>query len=254
MSDAALDVRGPLPSRIKFNPPPSASNGRETASVAPFNPTRHDASSVALSLLGLGPGPSNDDGDAGVLFDLGCGDGRVLIEAARENDGLRCVGVELEEKYVERAREAIRKEGLGDRVEVRRGDLVVELRRQRQCDPAEDRGLGGDTGSGADDQGGERQVLRSDLSHLTVSNDATAIFMYLLPKGIAKIRPILEDVFRRRRKMRGVEGGHGVRPLRIAAYTFSIRGWTPVEVDRTTKAEVPIYLYDETSVPMEDGC
>ncbi|MCP5114736.1 MAG: class I SAM-dependent methyltransferase [bacterium] len=65
------------------------------------------------------------DGD--VVYDLGSGDGRVLITAAKKFKA-RSVGVEIEPKLVERATARIQEEGLGDRCRVIQGNaLEVDL-------------------------------------------------------------------------------------------------------------------------------
>lgn len=52
---------------------------------APYLPTRRDHAQVAVNLAGLQPGQT--------LVDLGCGDGRLLVMAARQ--GFRAVGYEI---------------------------------------------------------------------------------------------------------------------------------------------------------------
>lgn len=61
---------------------------------------------------------SKDD----VLYDLGCGDGRVLILAAKKI-GLRCVGIEIKKELVDQARERVIREGLQNLVTVYHGDM-----------------------------------------------------------------------------------------------------------------------------------
>jgi SAM-dependent methyltransferase len=56
-----------------------------------------------------------------VVYDLGCGDGRLVIEAARR--GARGVGVDIDPELVRVARANARAVGLDDRVEIREGDL-----------------------------------------------------------------------------------------------------------------------------------
>jgi len=58
-----------------------------------------------------------------VVYDLGCGDGRVLVIAAQKF-GARAVGVEISPKQVETANENIRRNGLQDRARVIKGDLM----------------------------------------------------------------------------------------------------------------------------------
>jgi len=57
-----------------------------------------------------------------VVYDLGSGDGRLVITAAKRF-GARGVGVELQPDLVELARAGAKKEGVGDRVKFVQGDL-----------------------------------------------------------------------------------------------------------------------------------
>jgi len=61
-------------------------------------------------------------GEDDVVYDLGSGDGRIPITAARDY-GARGVGIEIKPDLVERARENAQDAGVGDRVEFREGDL-----------------------------------------------------------------------------------------------------------------------------------
>ena len=58
-----------------------------------------------------------------VLYDLGSGDGRLVIEAARRY-GARGVGIEFEERLVLRSRESAAKAGLGERAVFTQGDVM----------------------------------------------------------------------------------------------------------------------------------
>lgn len=57
-----------------------------------------------------------------VFFDLGCGDGRTVITAAKEF-GARAVGVELREDLVKKALSTIYEQGLQDRITIVNGDM-----------------------------------------------------------------------------------------------------------------------------------
>jgi SAM-dependent methyltransferase len=57
-----------------------------------------------------------------VVYDLGCGDGRVVITAAKEY-GTRGVGVDIDPKRIEESRENARQAGVVDRVEFLQQDL-----------------------------------------------------------------------------------------------------------------------------------
>jgi precorrin-6B methylase 2 len=67
-----------------------------------------------LNLAHLRPGET--------LWDLGCGDGRVIIAAAKEC-GARALGIELNEELCAMAERAVEAEGLQNVVEIVRGDL-----------------------------------------------------------------------------------------------------------------------------------
>src|SRR5258706_7250204 len=58
----------------------------------------------------------------GFLIDLGSGDGRIVLTAAKVF-GARGFGVEIKEDLVKRANEAAQKEGLADRVKFMKADL-----------------------------------------------------------------------------------------------------------------------------------
>lgn len=57
-----------------------------------------------------------------VLYDLGSGDGRIVITAARDL-GVRGVGIDIDPKRIEEANENAQKEGVADRVKFLQQDL-----------------------------------------------------------------------------------------------------------------------------------
>ncbi len=67
-----------------------------------------------LELAGLKPGE--------VFFDLGAGDGRTVIMAAK-TFGARAVGIEMREDLAKRAMSVINDNGLSDRVTIVNGDM-----------------------------------------------------------------------------------------------------------------------------------
>lgn len=69
-----------------------------------------------LDLAKVGP----DD----VVYDLGSGDGRILIIAAQER-GARGVGIEIDPKLVAVARENARRAGVADKVKFIQGDIFA---------------------------------------------------------------------------------------------------------------------------------
>jgi SAM-dependent methyltransferase len=79
----------------------------------PYEPSPPGVVRAMVDLAEVGPGD--------LVYDLGCGDGRVLVEAARR--GARAVGVDLDPQRIAEARENARAAGVLDRVELRVGDL-----------------------------------------------------------------------------------------------------------------------------------
>src|SRR5262249_41136495 len=57
------------------------------------------------------------------LYDLGCGDGIILVEAVRKYQ-VKAVGVEISPKLVAKAEERIEKAGLREQARVIQGDLL----------------------------------------------------------------------------------------------------------------------------------
>jgi len=80
----------------------------------PYVPT---SMTVVDSMLGLTEVTDDD-----VVYDLGSGDGRIVIRAA-EQFGARGVGIEIDGDLVEEARQKADSAGVADRVTFRQGDL-----------------------------------------------------------------------------------------------------------------------------------
>lgn len=57
------------------------------------------------------------------IYDLGCGDGRILFAAAR-TFGAKGVGVELSDVLVKRTRQQVELLGLEDQVKILQGDML----------------------------------------------------------------------------------------------------------------------------------
>ena len=58
-----------------------------------------------------------------VVYDLGSGDGRLLFAALEQGAG-RCVGIDIDSKKVDEARELAREKGLDDKVTFIEGDFL----------------------------------------------------------------------------------------------------------------------------------
>jgi protein-L-isoaspartate O-methyltransferase len=83
--------------------------------LAPFVATPPDVVERMLSLAKVGPGD--------VVYDLGCGDGRIVIAAAKRF-GARGVGIDLDPNLIQTAQAAAAREGVSDRVEFRVGNVL----------------------------------------------------------------------------------------------------------------------------------
>lgn len=89
-------------------------------SLAPFVPSPQPVVEMMLDAADLKPGE--------IVYDLGCGDGRIVITAAREYKA-KGVGVELSQALARSAQDQVRKLGLANRVSIVQGDLLnVDLR------------------------------------------------------------------------------------------------------------------------------
>ena len=124
--------------------------------LAPYNPTNVECITMALTMLGLG--------DHEYLFDLGCGDGRFMIEAIRRNNNVRAIGIEYDLNLCIRAQDNVSK------------SLNVE--QAERCKVVHE------------------NVLNTDLS------DATAIFIYLVPEGMKALRETLIELLKKEKGVR----------------------------------------------------
>jgi precorrin-6B methylase 2 len=79
----------------------------------PFVPTPENVVAKMLDAAQVGPGD--------VVYDLGSGDGRIVIAAARRN--ARGVGIDIDPQRIKESRANAQKAGVSKRVEFREGDL-----------------------------------------------------------------------------------------------------------------------------------
>ena len=106
------------------------------------------------------------------------------------NQTLKCVGIELDESLVDRARTMVNKalskyqnesfcpdpDVLSKRISVRCGDILDEWLKEFKIE-------------------GDKSV-----EQLTLLDDATAVFVYLSPEGLKKVKPLLLEAALRRRR------------------------------------------------------
>jgi SAM-dependent methyltransferase len=78
-----------------------------------FVPTREPVIEAMLDTAGVGP---ND-----IVYDLGCGDGRIVVAAAKR--GARAVGIDIDPQRITEARQRAADEGVTDKVTFLEQDL-----------------------------------------------------------------------------------------------------------------------------------
>jgi SAM-dependent methyltransferase len=83
----------------------------------PYIPTPPEVAHAMLRLADTGP----DD----VVYDLGSGDGRIVITAARDFGVKKGVGIDLDQDLIARAIETAKKEGLDDRTDFLVADIFA---------------------------------------------------------------------------------------------------------------------------------
>ena len=80
-----------------------------------FVPTPQEVVDAMLKVAGVKAGD--------VVYDLGCGDGRTVVSAAKL--GARAVGIDIDPQRVKEATENVQKNGVGDRVRILNQDLFT---------------------------------------------------------------------------------------------------------------------------------
>ena len=118
--------------------------------LAPFNPSSAPAIQQCLDLIQPGP----DD----IVYDIGCGDGRCLVEIARRGRCKKVIGIEWDPVLTQRAQARIEQS-------------IVDGEIPETC---------------------HIQVIQGDALAYSYQ-DATAFVLYLTPTGLQKISPILEE-------------------------------------------------------------
>jgi len=95
-----------------IQPPRSAAEPRK---LAPYVSSPISVVDKMLEAAGLHSGET--------LYDLGCGDGRIVVAAAK-GFGAKAVGVELSDALAKRARQQAESMGLQDQVRIVTGDMM----------------------------------------------------------------------------------------------------------------------------------
>ncbi len=95
--------------------PALAQDPRYVNKMAPYVSSPAKVVDRMLELANIRPGET--------VFDLGCGDGRILIEAAQKYKA-KAIGIEISPKIAAEARAHVKKAGLAQTVQVKEGDLL----------------------------------------------------------------------------------------------------------------------------------
>jgi SAM-dependent methyltransferase len=88
---------------------------RESKKIVPFVPTPENVVDRMIELAGVKKGD--------VVYDLGSGDGRIVIAAAKR--GARAVGFEIDPDLVAESRANIQKAGVQESAEIRNQDILT---------------------------------------------------------------------------------------------------------------------------------
>jgi len=83
--------------------------------IVPFVPTPQEVVDKMVELAGVKKGD--------VVYDLGSGDGRIVITAAKM--GAKAVGFEIDGDLVKQSRDNIRKAGVQEQAEIRQQDILT---------------------------------------------------------------------------------------------------------------------------------
>lgn len=92
-------------------------SAQEEAKLAPYYPTPELVVEKMLELGGLRPGER--------MFDLGSGDGRIVIMAAQKFKAI-ATGIEIDEDLYKQSTEKIQKLGLQSRARIIHGDILKQ--------------------------------------------------------------------------------------------------------------------------------
>ena len=104
-----------LAALLTFTAPALAQDPKYVNKLAPYVASPAKVVDRMLELANIRPGET--------VYDLGCGDGRILIEAAQRYKA-KAVGIEISPKIAAEARLHIKKAGLAGQARVIEGDLL----------------------------------------------------------------------------------------------------------------------------------
>lgn len=158
-----------------------------------------------------------------LIYELGCGDGRFCLALAKNHD-VRVVGFEVSLLPYLVAKLKIWLSGLGRKINPVRKDGALELATlfEKKIIDITSQPLQRTRFSNG-------VKIKYKNFYVQDLSEADAIFCYLTPWGLKKLKPKLEKELRPGAK--------------IVSYAYTIDGWQPDLRDRSSKKKVPIYLY-----------
>ena len=165
--------------------------------AAPISPTPNLVIEAFLPRLNL-------DSDS-FLVDLGCGDGRWLI-AAHEHAKCRCLGIDVDEERLIKARESISKNKLHEVVKVRKKDVFEFVK-----------------------EGDDIRV-------------ADVIVIYLFREAMMEIGTLLRQHYLSSGDQRK---DNSRKMVQILSVGFALPGWTPVHEEKIGSIRVYLYSMRE---------
>ncbi len=104
------------PQRIKESKANAEKEGPPPNLIVPYVPSPMGVVEAMLETAKVG----KDD----VVYDLGCGDGRIVIAAVKKYGAQKGVGIDLNPQRIKESKENAEKEGVVDKVEFRLGDIL----------------------------------------------------------------------------------------------------------------------------------
>jgi SAM-dependent methyltransferase len=120
LAGSAAWLRSPRPRPVSGEGAPAEASlpGRLPASKidVEYVPTPQDVVEAMLELAGV----AQDD----VVYDLGCGDGRIVVTAARKY-GCRAVGIDIDPIRVEESLDSVRRNQVEHLVRIEEGDIFT---------------------------------------------------------------------------------------------------------------------------------
>ena len=150
------------------------------------------------------------------LADFGCGDGRVLMSAAQEY-GCSCIGVEVNEARAAETEKAVKEAGLQESISIRCMNALEA----------------GEAAVIAPDACGLMQAKPCSTADL---GEPSAVFLFLIERGLKRFVPLLLDEAARRRARGGdAQAEHGTAQVALTVPSAAAAESEPCECARAAE-------------------